>query len=83
MSNQIIVNPFLNMVKNDTDIKTDNIFIICNNSDIPIDKDIYQYYIEENKLNEIKKKILLVKTNKQLIRNINHKNKLIMLSDNF
>ena len=85
MNNQIIVNPFLNMCKSDTisDLYNNynNVFIICNNSDVPIDRDIYQYYIDESKLNEIKKKFLLVRTSINILRNINHKNRLIVLSD--
>jgi len=86
MNNQIIVNPFLNMYKNDTDISDlynnyNNVFIICNNSNVSIDKDIYQYYIDESKLNKIKKNFILVKTTINILRNINHKNRLIVLSD--
>ena len=88
MTNNCITNPFLNVLKDDINLtelynKYTNIYIICNKTDIPIDTDIYHYYIDENKLTEITQKLILIKTHINILNKIKYSNKLVILSDIF
>ncbi len=84
-NNEIIVNPFLNLLNDDSnDINKlyeeyKEVYIICCKDNEVISKEIYQYHIDKNILSDIKKKLLLVKANINILNNINHKNKLILL----
>jgi len=82
MNSDMIINPFLNLLN----IELSNlyneykyVYIICNRSDLPIDNEIYKYYISESNFNKIKENLIIVRTSIKILNNINHANKLILL----
>lgn len=60
-NSEIIVNPFLNLLNDESENinklydEYKDVFIICCKNEEVISKEIYQYYIDKNILNEIKK----------------------------
>jgi hypothetical protein len=85
-NNEIIVNPFLNLLNfESTSIdklyeEYKYVYIICLKPNEHIDNEIYKYNINKIKFNEIKKKLILLRVNINIISNYNHKNNLISLS---
>lgn len=88
MNNENIVNPFLNLIKRySTDLSDlyneySCVYVICNKTNESIDTCIYNYYINLNKFDEIKKKLIIIKTNISILKNKNHLYKLIILPQN-
>ena len=81
---ETIINPFLNLLNyNSNNLYKDykQVFIICSKTPTQINNDIYQYHIDKHIFNEIKKSLILVKTNINIVNNINHQNKLLVLSN--
>ena len=84
-NSEIIVNPFLNLLNYDSDDLNElyeehkNVFIICCKNEESISKEIYHYNIEKDVFNKIKKNLILVKTSINILKNENHKNKLLLL----
>jgi len=77
-----MVNPFLNLVKleeqkyTELNTKFQDLYVICNKTDENIDKSIYNYYIDKDIFNNIKRKIILYKVPFKILKNINLINKL-------
>ena len=84
---EIIVNPFLNLLNDDSDNinkiyeEYKEVFIICCKNNETVGKEIYQYYIDKQVLSDVKKKLFLIKTNVNILNNINHKNKVLLLPE--
>lgn len=82
----MIVNPYLNFVKiderkyNELYMNYNFLYIICNKTDTIIESSIYNYYIEQDILTNVKNKLILYKVPIQILKNINNLNKLMVLS---
>jgi len=81
------MNPYLNILKaenrnNDyifANFKT--LYVICLKTGVQIDNSIYTYQIEKETFNKINNNLLLIKTSLNMLKNFNHYNKLMVLSN--
>ncbi len=82
----IIDNPYLKFIKLEyINIENlcdhyKNLYVIGKKTDNDINQDIYKSHIDHDDFNEIKKHLILYKISIKLLKNINHSNKLLLLS---
>ncbi len=82
-----VMNPYLNILKSENrnneyifaNFKT--LYIICSKTGTELDNEIYTYQIEKEKFNKINNNLLLIKAPINMLKNFNHYNKLMVLSN--